>query len=363
MASVEKRGTGWRAVVRLPDGKKISATRDTKAEAEAWGAAQERLKATGGLTRSTELEVTVGELFELYDTAVASKTDSAKFNTLRIRGWLRDPLALRRVASISTHDVNEWINRRGMEVSGSTVNRELNLMSGAFSYAVKDRRWIETNPCYGARRPPSARPRARPPLSPAQIEALCIATGYHRDPRLVTKTARVGACFLLAMETGARSGELLRARPADYWRDRSTLHISAREKGGRKGAKSGRSTLDPSRNVPLTGRAMELLDQLLLVMPPDQPYLVGVSDASRDALWRKAVKQAGLTDVHFHDMKHEAATRLAPFLDVLALSHAIGTKDVRLLRDVYYNSDASRSAALLPQQLGPARLLPPKRDA
>ena len=35
----------------------------------------------------------------------------------------------------------------------------------------------------------------------------------------------------------------------------------------------------------------------------------------------------------------------------LALSHAIGTKDIRLLREVYYNENAARSAALLPRQL------------
>src|SRR3546814_4036030 len=72
---------------------------------------------------------------------------------------------------------------------------------------------------------------------------------------------------------------------------------------------------------------------------------------SRDALWRKARDMAGVQDLHYHDTKHEAATKLSRFLDVLALSHAIGTKDVRLLRDVYYNDDAERSAGLLPDRL------------
>lgn len=50
-------------------------------------------------------------------------------------------------------------------------------------------------------------------------------------------------------------------------------------------------------------------------------------------------------------MKHEAATRLAGFIDVIALSHAIGTKDLKLLRDTYYNNDASRIAHSLPDSL------------
>lgn len=345
MAHIEPRGKVWRAVVRLADGKKVSATRDTKAEAEAWGNAQERLKSLGTLQASNAFSITVGEMFAAYENAVASKTDSAKWNLLRIRKWYLDPLSKLRVSDILTHDINEWIERRGLDVSGSTVNRELNLMSGAFTYAVKDRGWLTTNPCHGARRPENGRARNRSLLSPHEIESVCIATGYSTDPKLLTKTARVGATFLLALETGMRSGELLRARPCDYWPDKSTLHVAAIEAGGRKSSRSGRASVDPSRNVPLTERADEIIKQLLLSSPPGQPYIVGLNDSQRDALWRQSVKRAAIIDLHFHDTKHEAATRMAPFLDVLALSHAIGTKDIRLLREVYYNDNAARSAS------------------
>lgn len=351
MASVERRGDVWRVVVRLPGGKKISATRDTKAEAEVWGATQERLKSLGKLTATSE--VLVDELFDSFETDLASKTDSGRWNSLRIRKWSDDPIVKLRVSAVTTHDINGWIERRGKSVSPATVNRELNLMSAAFTYAVKVRRWIETNPCHGARRPERTRPRKRALLTPHEIAAICTATGYDSDPKLRTLSARVGACFLLALETGMRSGEMLRARPRDYWPDKRTLHVAATEVGGRKSSRSGTSSADPSRNVPLTERAMTLIQQLLDSKPPGQPYIVGLTDRQRDALWRKAVKLSGVDDLHFHDSKHEAATRLAPLLDVLALSHALGTKDVRLLRDTYYDNDASVSAARLPLQLTP----------
>lgn len=360
MASFEPRGSSTRAIVRIPGtNKKKTATFDTLREAKSWANLMEakihkQVNPAGG---------TNGELFETYLDVVASKTDSKKFNGLRLMKWCKDPLAVKRTEDTTTHDINQWIERSlsepsqrtGLLITGATVNRELNLMSGAFAYAIKGLHWITVNPCHGAARPEQGKARKRALLKPSEITALCIATGYDRDPRLLTQTARVGATFLFAMETGMRSGEILRLRPEDYWKDKSTAHVSALEAGGRKAARSGRSQLDASRNVPLTGRAIELLDQLMLKMPVDQPYIVGVNDANRDALWRKAVKQAGLVDVHFHDMKHEAATRLAPYLDVLALSHAIGTKDIRLLRDTYYNNDAFRSASLLPQQLSPKR--------
>src|SRR3546814_8701077 len=43
---------------------------------------------------------------------------------------------------------------------------------------------------------------------------------------------------------------------------------------------------------------------------------------SRDALWRKARDMAGVQDLHYHDTKHEAATKLSRFLDVLAHSRS-----------------------------------------
>ena len=359
MASYETRGTSTRAIVRIPGGGKKSATFDTKAEARAWALLMEVQLAEKN--RDTSKSGTNGELFEIYLDAVASKTDSAKFNKLRLMKWCRDPLANLSTGDTTTHDINQWIERSlAQPLTGATVNRELNLMSGAFTYAIKSLNWIAVNPCHGAARPERGRPRKRPLLSPKEIKALCISTGYDADPQLCTLTARVGACFLLSLETGMRSGELLRLRPTDYHRAKKYIHVSATEKGGRKGARSGRGSVDSSRDVPLTGRAIELLDQLLKSIPKDQklgdgfskpPYIVGVSDASRDALWRKARDQACVVDLHFHDTKHEAATRLSRFIDVLALSHAIGTKDIRLLRDTYYNVDASRTAKLLPQQL------------
>jgi len=375
MASYEQRGDSVRAIVRVPGGGKKSATFDTLAEAEAWGARMEAKKSVGALKGGEAARLTVGELFDAFDDAVASKTDSAKFNRLRLAKWQHDELASKRVIEVTTHDINEWIERNlerpskrtGRALLPATVNRELNLMSSAWNYAVKDRRWIETNPCHGARRPEQGRPRKRPLLTSKEIAAIRVASGYDSDPELRTLTSRVGACVLLALETGMRSGEILRIRPIDYWRDKCTLHVAAIEQGGRKGARSGRATTDPSRNVPLTAHAMEILDRLMLRIPAGQdvgpgftrpPYIVGADDKQRDALWRKIRDRAGVHDLHFHDCKHEAATRLAGFLDVLALSHAIGTKDVRLLRDTYYNNDASRSAALLPASLTPAMLEP-----
>lgn len=369
---IEQRGRSFRARVRVPGSdKRVSRTFDTKAEARAWGRRTEAelaARARAGIRTDGML---VEQLFDRYMSAVGSKTDSAVRNRKTFDSLAGDPLSVRTVASVTTDDINDWISRRsaatvrrtGRAVKPATVQRELNSISAAFAYAVSGLRILAVNPCHGAHLPEAARPKKRALLTPKEIEAILTATGYLADPGLRTKTARVGAAFLLALETGMRSGEILRLRPEDYWRDRKTVLVSASERGGRKGSRSGRARVDSSRRVPLTGRAIELLDALLASMPADQepidgmsmpPYIVGMTDAQRDALWRKARDQSGVADVTFHHTKHEACTRLARHIDVLALSHAIGTKDIRLLRDTYYESDAETAAASLPAQLAPS---------
>jgi len=68
-----------------------------------------------------------------------------------------------------------------------------------------------------------------------------------------------------------------------------------------------------------------------------------VKDASFDTLWRKLRDKCEIEDLHFHDSRHEACTRLARKLEVLDLARMIGHKDLRSLM-VYYNATASEIA-------------------
>lgn len=355
MASYEQRGKSTRVIVRLPGGGKKTATFDTLREAKAWGQAMERKKTVEGITAGCGVKVS--EMFETYLDLIASKTDGAKWNKLRLTMVARDPLGDLDVTEVITHDINSWIARRasvispqtGKVLAPGTVNRELNLISGAFTWAVKVRKWIKENPCHGAARLAGTKARNRDLLTKDEIVAIHRAFDYTTDDPLTSVAPRVCACFLFALETGMRSGEILRLTPKDYIKEDRIIHVTAAEAGGRKGSRSGH--IDASRIVPLTVRAMEILDQLLQHRPKSQAYIVGISDEQRDANWRKHRDRSGVKDLTFHDSKHEAATKLCRFLDVIALSHAIGTKNLKLLRDTYYNNDAKKAALLLPESL------------
>ena len=261
------------------------------AEARTWAAEMEKAKELGNVKHSKVR--TVEQLINDY-LPLAKNTNSGKWNELRLLKLCNDPLAKVALHQIAPHEINEWSGHRLQEIKPAPVNRELNLIRGMFTHGVKVRKWLNENPCKDALKLPAGERRNRPLLTLAEIEAIAIATGYRDHPKLLTRTARVGACFLLAMETAMlRSGEILRLRLKDYDRNVRVVYVHALKKGGRKGSKSAR--VAASRWIPLTNRAVELLDQLLETMPEDQealpdfsmpPYIAGLTDKQRDALWR-----------------------------------------------------------------------------
>lgn len=65
-----------------------------------------------------------------------------------------------------------------------------------------------------------------------------------------------------------------------------------------------------------------------------------------DALFRKLRDRAKVSGLTFHDSRHEAITRLAKKLDVLALARMVGHADLRQLQ-TYYNETAEELATRL----------------
>jgi integrase len=83
-----------------------------------------------------------------------------------------------------------------------------------------------------------------------------------------------------------------------------------------------------------------------LTVNPEDGRCLQLNTTQLDALFRKAKQKALIEDLHFHDTRHTAITRLAKKLDVLPLARIVGHKDLRQLM-VYYNE----SAETLAQQL------------
>ena len=70
-------------------------------------------------------------------------------------------------------------------------------------------------------------------------------------------------------------------------------------------------------------------------------FIFNISSGNFDALFRKAKAKAGITDLHFHDTRAEAITRLSKKLDIYKLSRMTGHKDPKILLNVYYRESAA----------------------
>lgn len=72
-----------------------------------------------------------------------------------------------------------------------------------------------------------------------------------------------------------------------------------------------------------------------------------MSPSQVDGLWRKQRDKMLIEDLHIHDTRAEALTRLARRYDVLTLSRISGIKDLRTLNERYYRERADQIAARL----------------
>jgi len=339
MASFRKIGGVWRVEV-YRHGVRRSARRATKALAMAW-AVQTEAEIDGGKL-GTIPDKTFGALLERYAEEVSTRKRGEKWERDRIfsltRGPARagagrapDPISAVMLRALDARHFAAWRDRRLRVVAESSVRREWNLLSHACNIAVREWRWLESNPMTAVRRPSNARPRDRR-ISDDELARLLHCLGYTRDGAPLTKTARVGSALLLAIETAMRAGELARLAWSDVLLDRRYCRV-------------GNGKTDAARrDVPLSDEALRLLRQLAGVI--DGPLVLQLTAASIDALFRKARDKALIEDLHFHDTRHEAVTRLARVFDILSLARVIGHKDLRMLQ-VYFNPSAEDLARLM----------------
>lgn len=315
MANVTKTATGrWRFQVTVNYKAKVK-TFDTKAEGYAW---EEELKAGKSGTPS----MTFGKLLEKYRDEVSVKKKGERWERIRIEKFKNDKIAKIKIADLNKNTFVDWRDRRLKEVSALSVLREWALLSHCLQLAVDDWGYLPINPMKGVKKPKGAPPRDRL-ISQDEIDRLCFALNYSNNAILTTLTSRVGAAFMFAIETAFRAQEICNLRWADI--------------KGRVAKINDSKTYTGIREVPLSMVAMGIIEQCKGI---DKEFVFKVNTSQLDSLFRKAKGLVDITDLHFHDTRHLAITRLASKLEVLELARVVGHKDLKMLL-VYFNSKAS----------------------
>jgi len=190
---------------------------------------------------------------------------------------------------------------------------------------------MEHNPLKGLRIPKNPAPRTRR-VSPLEVRALCRILDYRPGRAPQTRSQEVALAFMVGLRSGMRAGEILSLGCANLDLKRRVASVAH---------KTQHLTGKP-RDVPLTRHAVRLLRPVAQL---EQCF--SLSSAVLDTLFRKARDRLMIEDLHFHDSRAEALTRLARKVDVMTLAKISGHKDLRILQNTYYRETADEIAARL----------------
>ena len=143
----------WNVQIRKSGQKPLSATFDTKDQAERWGRAQEP-------SINQEMDLSFLELGLIYCDRVLTGRSSYDETVSRIQ---RIAKALPRdVSRITRKDMNEYRLKRLKEVSGSTVRDYIQLVNRIYRFAYREMILDPdqvSNPCKYIPIPPPSKPR------------------------------------------------------------------------------------------------------------------------------------------------------------------------------------------------------------
>jgi len=341
MATFTKRGDlQWQAKIRRKGYPQQSKTFDTKADAEKWARSIEREMDLGRFVSSAEAEsTTFSEALDRYEREIASNKRGAMQEKSIIR-QLRDSwLAKRPLAGVRRADIAKLRDEWCVTHSPATVVRRLAVISHLFTIARKE--WgLESlsNPVELVRKPTIKNERTR---RIASIESDAIR-GASTDELTYVKTASASA-FLpalidIAVETAMRRGELVSLGPAQVDLTKRVARLALTKNGS-------------SRDVPLSSKAVAVFEdlskdgrELFFPLRPDavtRAFERAVARARKtyeEDCANKAVMAdpTFLVDLCFHDLRHEATSRLAEKFPLHELAKITGHRDTKMLMRYYH---------------------------
>lgn len=377
MAVIEKRGPlQWRARIRRSGFPDLSKTFSNRPDAVRWAADTEDSIRRGTWVDRSSADISFRELAAEYRRDVTPTKRSARSEIYRIeRHLLTAPEFARPIGQITGREVAQYRARRLAEpawrggkgggpsdslCAPQTVLHELRTLSSIFAWAIDDKCVPLENPVKSKRlpKPSASRTRRLSRTLPEEQYLMRAASG----------SVLLSELIALAIETAMRLGELLALDWSVVDLTRRTVHI--------KEAKNG----EP-RSVPLTKLAAATFTSMKAAIEPTtdpveqasrdenwrrQPRAVRLALIERDKAgrvfhwtrsdsvgntWRRCIERAQelyrydcrtasiepdpsfLADFHFHDLRHEATSRLVEAgISLARVCSVTGHKSIVMLK-------------------------------
>jgi len=308
MAFFRLRKGKWQTIVSRKGYKTFSKTFISKSDAEKWARSIEIDLDRGTYSdQSNSQNYLFSDLITIYLEKVTPTMRGCMEDTYRLKKLLRHPIAKTNLSKLTSIVVANYRDERLKEVTGSTVKRELCYFSSIINYARRELDIHITNPVTLIRKPQDSIGRDRV-LNEVEIEKLLSESD---------KTNKwMKSLIEFALETAMRRGEILELLWANIDFDKRIAYLPLTKNG-------------TSRKIPLSLKAIEVLKSLNSNMT-EKAFPLKHNTVSM--IFLRITRRAGLIDVHFHDLRHTAITRLSKKFNILELATISGHKSLKMLQ-------------------------------
>ncbi|MDC6475886.1 hypothetical protein PQZ72_01275 [Candidatus Pelagibacter sp.] len=315
MSTIRKHYRKWQCLVRVKDHPQIIKSFKLREDAKRWGIETELKirREDAGITNikyPTFNEIGLRYIDEVSITKKGFVNERNIIKALFCEAWSAYP-----INKITPDVIGKFRDRQLKSITGTSINRKLDVISTIFTTCKKEWGYPAANPVLSIRRPKKSEPRNRR-LSDKELNLLIRGNQTDEVMRNVMQ---------IMLETGMRSGEVIRISH-DHLKG-ATLHIPI--------------TKTVPRTIPLTKRGLELIKNATL------PFNITVDVIGKK--FAKLCKKYKIKDAVPHDLRHNS---LSDFMRVKNLNVPetmliAGHKDPQMLLRIYNNLQVEHVAAKL----------------
>ena len=286
MASFRKRNGLWQVQVRNRKIGSISKSFHIKSEAQKWAKEQEVLMQSGGWSKTQISNYSLEDLLNKYKNDIIPTKRGHVVENRKLKRLLKEKDLMKIPLERLHPPILAAFRDRRLKDGVRACQYDLVLIRHAWNIACIEWGWdLGDNPVEKIRLPKNNPPRERR-LKPGEYERLKRASSE-------TKVWYLWPIIDFAIETGMRRSEILNMKWEHIGIDNQRILLPLTKNGS-------------SRWVPLTKKAMDILDQA----PRTTDHVFPITDVALRQSWERLRNRANLTDFTFHDLRHKAISRM-----------------------------------------------------
>lgn len=329
MASIEKRGGGWRVRWYDPGGRHRSQTFPRKVDAERWVTKVSHDRLTGAYVDPDAGRVTFKAWAEQWRTMKVHRPSTAQLAESHLRLHVYPAIGDQPIASIRPSEVQRLVN--SLPLAPATVEVVYGWIANVCRMAVRERLIVAT-PCVGIELPRGKAARDRHLLTAQQVGALATRIADHYR-----------AAVLLGAGAGLRPGEALglTVDRVDFLRRTITVDRQMWTPSVGTPRLVQPKTAESGRVIPVTTALTDALAAHLARWPSDGLILRtapggAVRRSSYNRTWAVARGHVGPPWAKPHDLRHfYASAIIAQGCDVVTVQRRLGHRSATTTLDIY----------------------------